>query len=65
VTCERTELPVELVVIVESLEANLDLAHDLRSRFTDQLEVHTIGDCVWPRKLQDAMLEGAMVAAHL
>ena len=65
VTCERTELPVDVVVIVESLEANLDLAHELRSRYKDQIEVHTIGDCVWPRKLQDAMLEGAMVAAQL
>jgi 2,4-dienoyl-CoA reductase-like NADH-dependent reductase (Old Yellow Enzyme family)/thioredoxin reductase len=65
VTGSREHLGAQTIVVVETLEADLDLTHRIRARFAGQIDVHPIGDCARPRKLQDALLEGAYVAQRL
>jgi NADPH-dependent 2,4-dienoyl-CoA reductase/sulfur reductase-like enzyme len=55
----------DAVVLVDRRQPNHDLAAALAERCGTSVEIFEIGDCVTPRKLQDAMLEGATVAARL
>jgi hypothetical protein len=52
-------------VVVEPRQPNLELADMVAERCGDAVEVHAIGDCVQPRKLQDALLEGATVGGAI
>jgi thioredoxin reductase len=52
-----------LVVLVSRLEADRDLADELAG--DGRTEVHLIGDAAGPRRLADAVLEGARLAAVL
>ena len=51
------DIPADLVVLALGGEARAKLYHALRQAAPD-LEVHRVGDCVAPRTLYDAMLEG-------
>jgi hypothetical protein len=51
------------VVLVDEREPDHPLAAAVAERCGGSVEIFEIGDCVTPRKLQDAMLEGATVAA--
>jgi 2,4-dienoyl-CoA reductase-like NADH-dependent reductase (Old Yellow Enzyme family)/thioredoxin reductase len=62
---QQADVLAEAVVLVEALEPDMELADAIRARFGPNVEVHSIGDCVWPRKLQDALFEGSTVAARL
>jgi hypothetical protein len=57
--------PADAVVLVDRRQPNHDLAAAVAKRCGTAVEIFEIGDCVTPRKLQDAMLEGATVAACL
>jgi 2,4-dienoyl-CoA reductase-like NADH-dependent reductase (Old Yellow Enzyme family)/thioredoxin reductase len=57
--------PADAVVLVDRRQPNHDLAAAVAKRCGTSVEIFEIGDCVTPRKLQDAMLEGATVAACL
>lgn len=60
---EKT-IAAEAVVVVESLQRDLELADAIRAHL-DSAEVFTIGDCVEPRKLADALLDGATIGSAL
>jgi 2,4-dienoyl-CoA reductase-like NADH-dependent reductase (Old Yellow Enzyme family) len=59
------EFPADAVVLVDKREPNHALAAALAERCGPSMDVFEIGDCVMPRKLQDAMLEAATAAASL
>jgi 2,4-dienoyl-CoA reductase-like NADH-dependent reductase (Old Yellow Enzyme family)/thioredoxin reductase len=58
----RAVLPASAVIVVPVLEPNPAIRDALVAREGAGPEVHSLGDCVVPRKLQDAILEGATVA---
>jgi len=60
---ESSQIPAQRVVIASRMESVRSLADAIRGR-TDA-RVHVIGDAVEPRKLADALLEGARVAQCL
>jgi 2,4-dienoyl-CoA reductase-like NADH-dependent reductase (Old Yellow Enzyme family)/thioredoxin reductase len=55
-------LPAAEVIVVPTLESNPALRDQLAGAGA---EIHSLGDCVSPRKLQDAILEAATVARLL
>jgi hypothetical protein len=55
---------IDAVVLGQYRQANPELATDLTEAF-DGLAVHQVGDCLRPRKLQDALLDGATAAASI
>jgi hypothetical protein len=57
-------LPAGEVIVVPMLESNPALRDQLAETGAGA-EIHSLGDCVSPRKLQDAILEGATVARLL
>jgi NADPH-dependent 2,4-dienoyl-CoA reductase/sulfur reductase-like enzyme len=59
------QLAADAVVLVDRRQPNQDLAGAIAQRAGSSVEIFEIGDCVAPRKLQDAMLEGATAAASL
>jgi 2-enoate reductase len=61
---ERTLISAHGVVVVPPLAPDLDLADAIRMR-CPAVEVHLVGDCARPRKLQDALLDGAMVGSRI
>jgi 2,4-dienoyl-CoA reductase-like NADH-dependent reductase (Old Yellow Enzyme family)/thioredoxin reductase len=63
-TDEATTLPAAEVIFVPVLESNPALRDQLVAAGVG-LEVHSLGDCVSPGKLQDAILEAATVARRL
>jgi hypothetical protein len=62
---ERVHVEADAVVLVEPREPNLELADALAARCGESLAVSAIGDCVQPRKLQDALLDAATLGARL
>lgn len=52
------------VIVVPALQDNPDL-HDELLAAGAEAEVHALGDCVSPRKLQDAILDAARLALRL
>jgi 2,4-dienoyl-CoA reductase-like NADH-dependent reductase (Old Yellow Enzyme family)/ribulose 1,5-bisphosphate synthetase/thiazole synthase len=62
---ESARLVADAIVVVEPRQPNRELADIVAERCGDAVEVHAIGDCVQPRKLQDALLEGATVGAAI
>lgn len=56
---------IDAVVIGQYRQPNPALAVGLTETFSGQLPVRRVGDCLNPRKLQDALLEGATVAASI
>jgi hypothetical protein len=52
-----------LVVLASRLESERTLADELAA--APGLEIHVVGDAAQPRRLADALLEGARVAAAL
>ncbi|MBS1887445.1 MAG: FAD-dependent oxidoreductase [Actinobacteria bacterium] len=61
-TDQAQSIPAAEVIVVPALEANPTLRDELGDAAP---EVHMLGDCVKPRKLQDAILEGAEVALRI
>jgi 2,4-dienoyl-CoA reductase-like NADH-dependent reductase (Old Yellow Enzyme family) len=61
----HARLPAAAVIAVPRLDPNPALRDELAARDGRPLELHAIGDCVVPRKLQDAVLEAATLAARL
>jgi 2,4-dienoyl-CoA reductase-like NADH-dependent reductase (Old Yellow Enzyme family)/thioredoxin reductase len=57
-------IAAEAVIVVESRQRNLELAEAVRAQL-GPTAVFEIGDCVEPRKLADALLEGATVGNAL
>jgi 2,4-dienoyl-CoA reductase-like NADH-dependent reductase (Old Yellow Enzyme family) len=55
---------VAAMVFVNGASANDRLFHELR-RTLPELEAHLIGDCVAPRRINDAIYEGELVARKL
>jgi hypothetical protein len=58
-----TRVPAARVVLVTRLEPERSLADALVGRST--VETHVVGDAVQPRKLADALLEGARIGLAL
>jgi N,N-dimethylglycine/sarcosine dehydrogenase len=58
---QRRAIPVDLVVLALGGEAREELYFALKER-VPRLEVYRVGDCVAPRQLYDALLEGTRVA---
>jgi 2,4-dienoyl-CoA reductase-like NADH-dependent reductase (Old Yellow Enzyme family)/thioredoxin reductase len=56
---------IDAVVLGQYRQPNPALAVGLTETFGGQLPVRRVGDCLSPRKLQDALLEGATVAASI
>jgi len=56
---------IDAVVLGQYRQANPALAVGLTETFDGQLPIRRVGDCLSPRKLQDALLEGATVAASI
>ncbi|MHB8695783.1 MAG: oxidoreductase [Solirubrobacteraceae bacterium] len=54
----------QAVIVVESRQRDHELAETIRAHLGPEA-VHTIGDCVEPRKLADALLDGARVGNAL
>jgi 2,4-dienoyl-CoA reductase-like NADH-dependent reductase (Old Yellow Enzyme family)/thioredoxin reductase len=50
------------VIVVESRQRNLDLADAIRANLESTV-MYAIGDCAEPRKLADALLEGATIGS--
>jgi NADPH-dependent 2,4-dienoyl-CoA reductase/sulfur reductase-like enzyme len=63
-TDEATTLPAAEVIVVPVLEPNPALRDQLVGAGVGP-EIHSLGDCVSPGKLQDAILEAATVARQL
>ena len=63
VSGESTDIAAKRVVIASRMESSRSLADALRGRTAAR--VHVIGDAVAPRKLADALLEGARVGHWL
>jgi 2,4-dienoyl-CoA reductase-like NADH-dependent reductase (Old Yellow Enzyme family)/thioredoxin reductase len=61
---DRTQISAQAVIVVPRLAPDLELADAIRARCS-AVEVHVVGDCARPRKLQDALLDGAMVASRI
>jgi 2,4-dienoyl-CoA reductase-like NADH-dependent reductase (Old Yellow Enzyme family)/thioredoxin reductase len=62
----RTEaVAIDAVVLGQYRQPNPALAVTLTETFDGQLPIRRVGDCLSPRKLQDALLEGATVAASI
>ncbi len=61
---ETSSLPAAEVIVVPDLEPNPALRDQLVAAGAGA-EIHALGDCVYPRKLQDAILEAATVARRL
>ncbi len=61
---ELSSVPVADVIVVPTLERDPGLRDQLVGAGAGP-EVHMLGDCVSPRKLQDAILEAATVARRL
>ena len=55
---------VDALVMVNGAKAEDGLYHELRRRLP-QLEVHMIGDCVAPRRINDAIHEGELIARRI
>lgn len=62
---QRTRLAATAVIVVPALVPDTTLVDSIRSTLDRRTVVHAIGDCVAPRKLQDALLEGARLGAAL
>jgi hypothetical protein len=62
-TNETTLVAASLVVLASRLESERTLADELAA--APGLEIHVVGDAAQPRRLADALLEGARVAAAL
>jgi 2,4-dienoyl-CoA reductase-like NADH-dependent reductase (Old Yellow Enzyme family)/thioredoxin reductase len=56
---------IDAVVLGQYRQPNPALAVGLTETFDGQLPIRRVGDCLSPRKLQDALLEGATVAASI
>ena len=63
VSGETSEVPATRVVIASRMESVRSLADVIRGRVAGQ--VHIIGDALEPRKLADALLEGARLGGSL
>jgi NADPH-dependent glutamate synthase beta subunit-like oxidoreductase len=61
----HARLPASAVIVVPVLEPNRRLRDEIAAGNGRSRQVHEIGDCVVPRKLQDAVLEAATLAARL
>jgi len=61
----HARLPASTVIVVPVLEPNPSLGDELSRGDGAAPEVFALGDCVVPRKLQDAVLEAASVARRL
>ena len=61
----RSHVPAAGVIVVPPLESNPALRDEIRAGAGVVPELHVLGDCVEPRKLQDAVLEAATLAARL
>lgn len=61
----HARLPASAVIVVPVLEPNPSLGDELARGDGGAPEVIALGDCVVPRKLQDAVLEAATVASRL
>ena len=61
---ERHIEGIDLVVISAGMISDIDLGDRLK-REGKIRNIHTIGDCVWPRKMLDAMAEGRMVGCSI
>jgi 2,4-dienoyl-CoA reductase-like NADH-dependent reductase (Old Yellow Enzyme family)/thioredoxin reductase len=61
----RETLAVDGVVVVAGLEADPTLRDEIVAQAGAAVEVHEVGDCALPRKLADALLDGATVAAQI
>jgi 2-enoate reductase len=55
---QESEIPVDSVVLALGLRSNQELLEPLKKTFA---EVHAIGDCLEPRKIYQAIHEGALV----
>lgn len=55
---------LDALVLVNGAKAEDELYHALRHRLP-QLEVHMIGDCVAPRRINDAIHEGELIARRI
>jgi 2-enoate reductase len=55
---QKLEVTIESVILAFGLKSNQELLNPLKEHFT---EVHAIGDCVEPRKIYQAIHEGAFV----
>jgi NADPH-dependent 2,4-dienoyl-CoA reductase/sulfur reductase-like enzyme len=55
---QESEIPVDSVVLALGLRSNQELLEPLKKHFA---EVHAIGDCLEPRKIYQAIHEGALV----
>ena len=54
----ESEIPVDSVILALGLRSNQELLEPLKKNFA---EVHVIGDCLEPRKIYQAIHEGAFV----
>jgi 2,4-dienoyl-CoA reductase-like NADH-dependent reductase (Old Yellow Enzyme family)/thioredoxin reductase len=63
VSAQMSQIPAERVIIASRMESVRSLVDDIRGHTGAQ--VHVVGDAVAPRKLADALLEGARVAQSL
>jgi 2,4-dienoyl-CoA reductase-like NADH-dependent reductase (Old Yellow Enzyme family)/thioredoxin reductase len=61
----RETLEIDGIVVASGLESDSSLRDEIVARVGDAIEVHEIGDCALPRKLADALLDGATVAARI
>jgi len=61
----HARLPSASVIVVPVLEPNPSLRDEIAANNGGSPQVHALGDCVLPRKLQDAVLEAATVASRL
>jgi thioredoxin reductase len=58
-------LEIDGVVVASGLESDPSLRDEIVARVGDAIEVHRVGDCALPRKLADALLDGATVGAQI
>lgn len=61
---ETQRRKVDALVLVNGARAEDALYHELKRRLP-QVEVHMIGDCVAPRRINDAIHEGELVARRI
>jgi 2,4-dienoyl-CoA reductase-like NADH-dependent reductase (Old Yellow Enzyme family)/thioredoxin reductase len=64
-TGRRETIEVDGAVVVAGLEANPVLRDEIVADAGSAIEIHQLGDCARPRKLADALLDGATVAAQI
>jgi 2,4-dienoyl-CoA reductase-like NADH-dependent reductase (Old Yellow Enzyme family)/NADPH-dependent 2,4-dienoyl-CoA reductase/sulfur reductase-like enzyme len=60
----KKAITAQAIIVVESPQRDLELADAIRARL-DSAAVFAIGDCVEPRKLADALLDGAMIGSAI